>query len=123
MSLGTLLGRGSIRNAGQALLPAHVLAVDLAEIGDVERVLVAGLAGIVVDALDAAAKGLADEALGNAKVFVVVADAHAMIGGVVARGQDISIELRLFVVYIVDVDIMGITFDDGGGHHHIPSWA
>jgi hypothetical protein len=106
----------------QAVLPAHVLAVDLAQVGHVERVLVAGLAHVVVDALNTAAKGLADEALGQGRIVVVVVgggDAHAMVGDR-AGDQGIAGELRLLVVYVVDVDIVGITLNDGGSHNHIP---
>lgn len=52
-------------DAGQILLPAHVLTVDVAKIGDEKGILLAGVALLMVDGLDAVDEGLANELLGN----------------------------------------------------------
>ena len=50
-------------HAREVLLPAHVLAVDLAEIAHEKGIFVTGLAGLVVDALYALAEGIANQLL------------------------------------------------------------
>jgi hypothetical protein len=52
-------------DAAQAHLPAHVLAVHLAKVGDEEGVLVSGLAAVVVDPVNAVLQGLADQLAGE----------------------------------------------------------
>lgn len=59
-------------DAREVQLPALVLTVDLAEVGDEEGVLLAGLALVDVDALDALAQGLADELLGRSYAMAEV---------------------------------------------------
>lgn len=51
-------------DAGQVLLPAEVLAVDLAEVCHEEGVLVAGVTHLVVDGDDALVESVADQLLG-----------------------------------------------------------
>ena len=59
-------------DAGKIQLPALVLTVNLAKISDEEGVLLAGLAVVNVDALDALAQGLADELLGRSYAMAEV---------------------------------------------------
>lgn len=51
-------------DAGQVPLPAKVLAVDLAQVGYEEGILVANAAGVVVNGVDSALQGLPNHLLG-----------------------------------------------------------
>lgn len=50
-------------DACQVLLPAHMLAVDLAQVGYEEGVFVAYFAGIMIDGLNAALEGFPNQLL------------------------------------------------------------
>lgn len=58
-------------NAGQVLLPAHMLAIDVTEVSDEEGVFVTGLAHFMVDGLHTAVEGVANHLLGNGGAIVV----------------------------------------------------
>lgn len=45
----------------QATLPAHMLAVDLAEVGNEEGILIACFASVMIDIIDAGFKRIADQ--------------------------------------------------------------
>ena len=60
-------------DAGQVLLPAHVLAVNLSEVADKEGVLVTWVAGFMVDGFHALAKRIANHMFGqNSSIVMVV---------------------------------------------------
>ena len=55
-------------DARQVQLPAEVLAIDLAEVGHEEGVLLAGLAEFMVDVLNTLAKSVANQLLGGVEL-------------------------------------------------------
>jgi hypothetical protein len=58
-------------DASEILLPAHVLAVDVAEVSNEKGILIADVAGVVVNSLDTALQSRANQLLGfpGAMVF------------------------------------------------------
>lgn len=57
-------------DTSQVLLPAQVLAVDLAQVSDEESVLVADVTDVMIDSLDTALQSGANELLGIARAIV-----------------------------------------------------
>lgn len=51
-------------HTGQVLLPAEMLAVDLAKVGDEKGVFVAYIAGVMINSLDTAFQGRSNQLLG-----------------------------------------------------------
>jgi hypothetical protein len=51
-------------HTGQVLLPAKVLAVDLAKVSDEKGILIAYIASVMIDSLNAAFQGRANQLLG-----------------------------------------------------------
>ena len=60
-------------DTSQILLPAQMLAVDLAQVSDEEGILVANVTDVVVDSLDTALQSGANELLGAARAIVATA--------------------------------------------------
>lgn len=89
----------------QVLLPAKMLAVDLAKVGNEEGVFFAGFAHLMVDGLNTLVKGLADELLG------VVG--HSILQG---RVQDGFLQCKVRVIDIVDIGV-----EDCRCHNHVPN--
>jgi hypothetical protein len=54
----------------QILLPAHMLTVDLAQVGDEEGILVAGIAGVWINGLNAALQSLPNQLFGYASAMM-----------------------------------------------------
>lgn len=61
-------------HTSEVLLPAEVLAVDLAHVGDEESILISGLARVLINALDALLQGLTNHLLGNRLPAVDILD-------------------------------------------------
>lgn len=91
-------------NTRQVLLPAKVLAIDLAEVGDVEGVLITRLAELMVNGFHAAVQSLADQDFGiNGSMIMILKWLHE-----VGRLQ-----------YIM-IDMVGVALDSCCCHNHIP---
>jgi hypothetical protein len=57
-------------DSGKGVLPSQMLAIDLAEIGHKESVLVTWMTGLVVDVINSSAQGRANELLGHVLAIV-----------------------------------------------------
>lgn len=91
-------------DAGEVLLPAEMLAVNLTKICDKEGVFLAGVADLVVDGAHALAEGLADQLLRIESNIVFK-----------------STQILGFLLYnmIMD-DILDVIVEDSRCHNHIP---
>jgi hypothetical protein len=91
-------------DAGEVLLPAEVLAVDLTKVCDKEGVFLAGVAELMVDGAHALAEGLADQLLRIESNIVLK-----------------STQILGFLLYnmIMD-DILDVIVEDSCCHNHIP---
>lgn len=100
-------------DAGEVQLPPQMLAVDLAEVGHEKGVFVTWFAIIMINAFDAATKGLADQLLGIGigELSAVVSGYSAMI--LYRFGRKDSI--------VNVIDWCGC-IDEGNCHNHIPTF-
>jgi hypothetical protein len=91
-------------DAGEVLLPAEMLAVNLTEVCDKEGVFLAGVAELMVDGAHALAEGLADQLLRIESNIVLK-----------------STQILGFLLYnmIMD-DILDVIVEDSCCHNHIP---
>lgn len=70
----------------EILLPTQVLTVDLAHIGDEEGILITGVAGVVVDALDALLQGTTNHLLSNRLAGWEAPEVQAILIKIAERG-------------------------------------
>jgi hypothetical protein len=92
-------------DARHILLPAKMLAVDLAKVSDEEGVFFARFAHLMVDSLDTFVKGFANELLRGID--------HSIVLG---RIQDWFLQRNMWVIDIIDVSV-----EDCRCHNHIPN--
>lgn len=67
-------GRHTVKglHAGKVLLPPHMLAVDLAKIADEESVLISGVAGFMIDILNAVTESITDHLFRDFSAILLV---------------------------------------------------
>ena len=87
----------------QLQLPAQVLPIHLADVGDEEGILVAGIADVVVDAIDASSESLTDQLRGEA----VVGAARKVRSSAGALGRGVGIRLVSLKCCLWSVNVDG----------------
>jgi NADPH:quinone reductase-like Zn-dependent oxidoreductase len=81
-------------DAGQVLLPAQVLAVDLAQVSDEESILVTDATQVVVNSVDAGLERVPDQVLGVGGATEVGMIAGAIVGSVDVFQRELKVGRR-----------------------------